>query len=105
MHTACLHFARCSDGLDYFGPPRIVRYSLILTKSATVQVFAHTRIRTADFAKFGLRVRERFRPVAAMRSQAVSTHWLVALLPVAMAGIETCVRPAGEWTGFDQVPT
>ena len=59
--------------------------------------------RTADFAKFGLRVRERFRPVAAMRSQAVSTHWLVALLLVAV--VETYVRPAGEWTGLDQVST
>ena len=40
-----------------------------------------------------------------MLSQTISTYWLLALLPAAMVGAETCVLPAGEWTGLDQVPT
>ena len=40
-----------------------------------------------------------------MLSQTIPTYWLLALLPAAIVGVETCVLPAGEWAGLDQVPT
>ena len=60
-------------------------------------------ISTADLPKFRFPVRERFPPP--MLSQTIPTYWLLALLPAAMVGAETCVLPADEWTGLDQVPT
>ena len=77
-----------------------------MTKSPTLQVFAILSEQRCNLnlPKVSLRVRERL-ALPPMLSQTIWTYYLVALLPVAMAGVVTCVRPAGEWTGLDQVPT